>query len=494
MTSPYQFLPRLWSNWITLLGAILTTCSGLAIVLVIAIELVSSGTNPYAGGLLLLALPFLFATGLLIIPLGLYIDRRARAKLGAAAPPNLMIEALRTAVNQRSTRRLMLFFAGATVVNVVLFGAAGQRTVHRMDTAQFCGTTCHVMQPEWASYSSSQHSRVACVQCHIGPGASWAVKAKINGLKQVWGVLAGTYDRPIPTPVEHLRPSRDTCEECHWPEKFTGSKLVVLPHFMPDKTNTPAYNVLRLRVGGRDPKTQKYEGIHWHVSVATEVRYEVLDPARSKVGRITVVEGGKVVSEYLPPAKDRGLPVLSQRTMDCVDCHNRPTHVFDENANAAVDRAMFAGQLDPTVPYLVKVARAVLERPDLAGAGSDAAALGRFRTALAETFQTTYPEVKPAPEVLDQAARTLAELYEHNVYPKMNVSWGTYRSRLGHKHDGEKAEEVGCFRCHDGEHEKITPSGKKQTLSHSCELCHETIVAGEDPSSLDPELKQLVRR
>ena len=489
MASPFSILPRLWSNWITLLGAVLTSCSGLAIVLFLVIEVVSSGGNPYASSVFLLVLPFLFLFGLLVIPLGLFVDRRARAKAGAAFVPNPVIEAFRTAFNQSAARQTILFVAGATVVNVIVFGAGGQQVMHHMDSAQFCGTTCHVMQPEWTGYQGSKHSRVACVQCHIGPGASWAVRSKINGLKQVWGVMAGSYDRPIPTPVEHLRPSRDTCEQCHWPEKFTGNKLRVFPHFKDDAANTPAYNVLMVRVGGRDEKTRKYEGIHWHVSDAAEVRYEVLDAARSKVGRITVLDHGQVVSEYLPTHNDRALPVLGVRTMDCVDCHNRPTHVFDESPAAAVDRAMSAGQLDVKLPYLVKVAREILQTKDV---GADAES--QFRTALEERYRAVYPDAKPAAGALDQAAKTLAVLYNRNVYLKMNVSWGTYKSRIGHKHEGDKGDEVGCFRCHDGEHEKVSPSGTRETLSHSCERCHETIVAGEDPSTLEPELKQVVRR
>ena len=485
-----SFLSRLWSNWITLIGAILTTCSALAIIALMATEFVVPGKNPYLTTALFVSLPVLFVLGLLMIPTGLFIDRRARAKAGAAFEPNPILESFRAAMNQRTARNLFFFFAIATVINVIIFAAGGQAAVHRMDSAEFCGATCHVMQPEWTAYAGSKHARVACVECHIGPGAAWELKAKLNGIKQVWGVITNRYDRPIPTPVTNLRPSRDTCEHCHWPEKFTGDKLVVLPHFTDDKTNTPAYNMMLVRVGGRNESTHKYEGIHWHVSDTAEVRYEELDSTRTKVGKITVLDHGKVVAEYLPPERDRSLPVVGERTMDCVDCHNRPTHVFDESPSAAVDRAMTEGELDSKVPWLVKTSRDLLASKDVPVSNMEP----WFRAALEQTYKISYPDVQVTPESLDQTAKTLAAAYQRNIFPQMNVGWGTYKSHIGHKHEGDKGDEIGCFRCHDGEHVKVSSTGTKETLSNNCEKCHDTLVAGEDPATLEPELKQFCKR
>src|SRR5471030_2716425 len=98
MNSVFSFLPRLWSNWITLLGAILTTCSALAIVLVFTVGLFASGANPYAGAILVL--PFLFIAGLIIIPIGFHIDHRARAKTGVAVELNPAQQAFRTALGK----------------------------------------------------------------------------------------------------------------------------------------------------------------------------------------------------------------------------------------------------------------------------------------------------------------------------------------------------------------------------------------------------------
>lgn len=78
-----------------------------------------------------------------------------------------------------------------------------------MDTTTFCGQTCHtVMAPEFSAYQGSPHSRVECVECHIGPGAGWFVRSKLSGLRQVFAVTFKTYSRPIPSPVKYLRPAR----------------------------------------------------------------------------------------------------------------------------------------------------------------------------------------------------------------------------------------------------------------------------------------------
>ena len=116
--------------------------------------------------------------------------------------------------------------ASLTLVNVLIVSLAAYRGLEFMDSPQFCGQVCHtVMQPEFTAYQDGPHSRVRCVDCHIGPGAPWFVKSKLSGTRQVIAVPPDTYSRPIASPVENLRPARDTCEQCHWPEKFHGDKV-----------------------------------------------------------------------------------------------------------------------------------------------------------------------------------------------------------------------------------------------------------------------------
>src|SRR5262249_4332104 len=263
-------LTRLWTNWITILGSVIATLSGLAIFLLLGSELAELKENAYSSSFLLLSLPILFAGGLVLIPVGLFVDRRRRnrqALRSGAAPEDPVAAAFRVAIEDRSTRRRILFLAVATVVNIVLFSYAGHKSMAYMDSPRFCGTTCHiVMKPEWEAYNRSPHSRVACVQCHIGSGASWAGQAKIYGLGPGAAGLTHSYHTPVPSRVENMRPSRDTCEQCHWPQKFTGSQLRLFPHYKADEKNTPQFNAVLVHVGGQNPRTHEYEGIHWHAS------------------------------------------------------------------------------------------------------------------------------------------------------------------------------------------------------------------------------------
>jgi len=199
-----SLLPRLWANWITLLGSIITTVSGFAILLLLAIGLASSKENPYQSLLVVVALPVLFAIGLLLIPLGLHVDRR-RPREG---PKDALQAAFDAAFADRSARRRIIFVAVATLANVGLFAFVGQKAVQHMDSPGFCGTACHQpMQPEWEAFSRSPHSNVACVECHIGPGAAAVIKAKWNGVHQLLGVLTSSDNRrPSTVPRTSIGP------------------------------------------------------------------------------------------------------------------------------------------------------------------------------------------------------------------------------------------------------------------------------------------------
>ena len=137
-----------------------------------------------------------------------------------------------------------------TFANIIVISLAAFRGVEYMDSPQFCGQVCHtVMQPEFTAYQNGPHARVACVACHIGPGAPWFVKSKLSGTRQLFAVALNTYPRPIPSPVENLRPARDTCEQCHWPEKFTGDVVKPLREYADDEANTESTTTLRLHIG-----------------------------------------------------------------------------------------------------------------------------------------------------------------------------------------------------------------------------------------------------
>jgi hypothetical protein len=482
MKALWRSIPRMWEHPLSALGTVITTVSACMLLIVLVSEWAAEGANVYTTGFLLLGLPALFVLGLLLIPLGAWRLRRRRARGEDTVSTGERVAALFT--TKEGHRKLFLLFF-LTVVNIALLAGVGVKAKDWMDSPQFCGTACHtVMQPEYESYVDSPHARVSCVQCHIGPGASFAVRSKLDGLRQVWRTFRGNYERPVPVPVHSLRPSRDTCEQCHWPDRFHGSRVTVRTHFQPDEANTPLVTLFLLHVGGRNETTGKYEGIHWHVSKDTEVRYEALDPRRERIGKVTVIERGQVVREYLPPSEGEPAPVLEVRTLDCIDCHNRPTHVFVRDPVAALNRGLHGGILDPKTPWIRKLGEALLARTDLTRDEVETV----FRRDLEAAYREHHPESLPSAEVLAAAARGLAELWRANVYPARGVTWGTYPSHLGHQTDSPRRN--GCFRCHDARHK--TAEGK--ALGNDCALCHEMLVQEEKPEELEEPYRVLLPR
>jgi hypothetical protein len=477
----FEFLPRFWSNWITLLGTALTTVAASTILFIFAATLFADFSNIYAYALGFMIMPGLFIAGLMIIAVGFLWERRRKKKHPEADP---IQQAFVLAFRDPRARRLILFVSIATLVNIVIVGAAGNKALVYMDSPEFCGKLCHgVMQPEYDTYLESPHSRIACVTCHIGPGASWAVKAKVDGLRQVLGVMTGNFSRPIPSPVHSLRPARDTCEQCHWPAKFHGNRISFHVHFGDDEENTPEVTALALRVGGKREGTGQFHGIHWHVSPELKVEYEALDDKRERIGKVRVYKDGELTAEYLPPEGSEGV-ASEVRTMDCVDCHNRPTHVYDQNATLAVDRVLLSGALDWKVPFLRLAATSILE-----AAGNDLdrdGAAAHFSDALGAWYDKEQPDARPDDETLATAAETITGLYLRNIYPDMDLVWGTHPNHLGHL--GEEKDLRGCFRCHNDQH--ATADGEK-TISQDCELCHEFLAEEESPDDLSDELRSL---
>ncbi len=473
-----NWLPNLWSNPLSTFGTVLTTVSGFALVLLFGLDLSGLTLNPYAGAFLLVGLPALFVLGLLLIPFGLWWSRRR----GRAVPLRPLGEAVGELFATPAGRRKLLVVGALTVLNVLLIGGASQRALAWMSSPSFCGTACHgVMEPEWVTYHDAPHAQVACVDCHVGSGATFFVRSKIDGLRQVWRTLTDTYTRPVPAPVHSLRPSKDTCEQCHWSDRWHGDRAILRSHTDADQANTERVNVLVLKLGGKHPTKRAYEGIHWHADPALEVRYEALDPQRTRVGTITVRRGGKVVKEFRRP-KAEGAAVET-RTMDCIDCHNRPTHVFDASPRHALDRGFASGLLPRDVPWLKELGEPVLA----AVAGNREAAEGALRQALEQAYREKHAEAVPEAAALDRAARGLAAVWRHNVFPGRGVTWGTYPNHIGHQTDSPALH--GCFRCHDDEH--VTSDGQK--LSGECEVCHETIAQDEKPAELEDSVKLLLR-
>ncbi len=456
-----------WTRSATsVVGVALTTASAVVIVSLIAIGMLGFRGSAYLGILAYLVLPTLFALGLLLIPIGLWQQRRKlqRALARGEAPPPLPVIDL----NRPRTRRALVVFVAATAANIVILGAATYEGVQLMDSTAFCGSCHRVMDPEHTAYLRSPHARVACVECHIGSGASWFAKSKLSGTWQVIAYALDLYPRPIPVPVKNLRPARDTCEQCHLPSKLIGDRLKVVSRFGEDERNRRTYTVLLLHVGTAGAGAR---GIHAHVAEGVQVRYRA-DESRQ---RISEVEWTSPSGTTRYRAADAGgTPPGEWRVMDCIDCHNRPTHVF-RRAEDEIDDALAAGRIGRTLPYVRRQALAAVR----ARYRSHEEARQGIRSQLLAYYAGTHPEqARARAPAIEAAAAELGRIYAENVWPTMNIGWGTYPSFAGHQ------EAPGCFRCHDEAHQ--AEGGK--TISQDCTLCHNPLAV-DDP---DPAiLKQL---
>ena len=342
-----QWVSALVCNWVGIFGVVLAMCSLFAALCLIAIDFLHGFRQPYVGILIYLILPSFFWIGLIFAAVGVWLERR-RLKKPAAAEACLEVS------GGRRTRQLVVALAG-TFLFLMLSSLGSYRAFQVTESPGFCGALCHtVMQPEYVTYKSSPHSRVRCTECHIGPGASWFVRSKISGLYQVYATVTNTYPRPIPVPVQNLRPAPETCEQCHWPAKFYGWMELRRQFFLPDEHNTPWNIRLLVYVGGAIATKGPVGGIHWHMNVSNRMEYIATDESRQTIPwvKVTNRETGAVTvyqsrDNPLTP-QQKTLPV---RVLDCVDCHNRPTHIFD-SPYSALDVAMWLGRIDPSIPSI----------------------------------------------------------------------------------------------------------------------------------------------
>jgi nitrate/TMAO reductase-like tetraheme cytochrome c subunit len=446
---------RVMQNTISVIGGALVTLSAVLFLIVFLADLFGLHTNPYLGIVFFLILPGVFIFGLLLMPIGAWRERR-RLRLGRA-PRSLP----RIDLNDPVHLRAMAIFLVLSLANIVIVSLASYRGIEYMDSTQFCGQVCHtVMKPEFTAYQDGAHSRVVCVQCHIGPGASWFARSKASGLRQVVAVTLRTYSKPIPSPVQNLRPARDTCEQCHWPEKFHGDMLRRVYEYAEDENNTESVTTLQVHVGGGSERLGIAQGIHWHMNVANEVEYIATDNKRQVIPWVRLKDRlGNVVEYTAEGVTSEQFAKGERRRMDCMDCHNRPSHPMAATAERAVNEMMARGDIPKNLPFIrreaVKALKASYPTQDSAAEGISRSLRDFYRATAANVYISRRQDV-------EKAVQATAALYRRNVFPEMNVQFGTYPNNIGHM------DFPGCFRCHDDNHK--SKDGKK--ISQDCESCH----------------------
>jgi nitrate/TMAO reductase-like tetraheme cytochrome c subunit len=460
-------------NWLSLGGIAVVGISLFCGVVFGVMQSLSDQALPYVGILYVLCTVALVA-GFLLIPLGALIER-SRRKAGRRSP---LLSGFRFDLENRQHRiTALLLLSGAALV-LLLVPVGAYKSFQATESRQFCGELCHkVMQPEWVRYNYSPHARVRCVECHIGPGAGWFVRSKLSGLRQVWAVATNSYPRPIPTPIRDLRPARETCEECHWRRQFVGYKEVARSYYLSGKDN-PVQNLrMLIKIGGERTTLLRGFGIHYHMLIARQVEYIATDQHRQDIRwvRVTRQDGSVKVFSSGQPLTDEERSTLEKRTMDCMDCHNRPSHQFPAPEHR-VDTALAAGTLSLELPSIKVQAVSALD----GGYPTMSAAMTGIESSMRGFYEENYPEVaKKNSAALKSSIEGLKGIYRKTIFPYMKSDWAVYPDDIGH------LDSPGCFRCHNDE----MRSAQGDRVATACDTCHVILAQGQDIQKFDVDLE-----
>ena len=440
-------------------GALITTASAVVFIALVIAELIGLFENPYSGLVVFIAIPAAFLFGLLLIPLGMWLEQRKLERHPEAAAGWPVID-----LGQPHVRRRVLLFTALTAVNVIIILIAGYGSLHWMESPTFCGQACHTpMEPQFTAWQNGPHARTACVRCHIAEGAQGFVQAKLAGTRQLAHVITNSFPKPVP-PGAHMAPGAQaqTCLGCHQPERVVGDPVHVFREYADDEGNTEAVTILKMHLGG---PSSEGRSIHWHADPANRVEYVATGEDRQTIIYVKSSDAKGQVKEYrAADATDQMISSGVRRTMDCIDCHNSVGHPISPAAEKAVDRIIAAGQVSPKLPYArresVRLVTAAYPSHDAAASGIDQG-LRDFYKSQGNADQ----------QAVGRAATALQGLYTRNVFPIMKVTWGAYPDNRGH------IASPGCTRCHDDEHKAKDGT----TINGDCEYCHKEITKDQAP-------------
>ena len=463
-------LPQSVYNWTSIIGGAIALISFVMFIFLFAISLFFDQGSSYLGLFVYIVIPVFLVIGLVMIPVGMTIrikrDKR-KDDTGTRLQPYIDL-------NNRRHRNAFAIFIVSTTIFLFFTAIGSYEAFHYTESVEFCGTLCHkVMEPEYTAYLNSAHARVACVECHVGPGADWFVRSKLSGLYQVYAVLAGSYPKPIPTPISNLRPARETCEQCHWPEKFYSRNLKVQKHFLTDENNTEWDIILEMKIDASYSAHGLQEGIHWHIN--PDVKIEFIDHPDDKgiiqwVKFTNLKTNEETVYEYEDdPADPSRIAMSSKKIMDCIDCHSRPSHAY-MSPSRFIDHAFTAGKLPHDLPYLKYITMELLKQKF----SSTDSAFYFIDKGIRDYYRKEYADIYANNEkLISDVITTIQTEFRKHTFPEMKVRWDVYPDHISH------IESNGCFRCHDGRH--TSRNGK--TISKDCSLCHNILGQGT-PDSL----------
>ena len=462
--------PTLFRNYISFAGAVLVAASLASIFLLFLIEITKAADNPYLGIVTYVILPAFLILGLVIILAGMLLERRRRR----LRPDSEITPYPKIDLNDPRQRRIAFSLVGASFIFIFMSAFGSYRAYEYSESVEFCGTTCHsVMKPEHVAFKAGSHARIRCVDCHVGHGAESYARSKLNGARQLYSLAFNKYSKPINTPVHNMRPANETCEQCHWPSKFYGAQLKTFNHYAYDEKNSLRQTRMLISVGGGNPETGPVAGIHWHMNLANEVSYIATDSHRQVIPWIRVKDRHGNITEYHDRNRALGaeqIATAEKRRMDCIDCHNRPAHVYLP-PDVAVDQSFSAGKLDQSVPFLKRQIIEVLNK----GYGTEDEAVKTIATNLDGFYRSNYIDLyQQKGDLVKGAISETQRIYKTYFFPEMKTNWETHPNNIGHLYSS------GCFRCHDGEH--VSDTGK--VISNDCSICHTVLSDSARPATL----------
>lgn len=453
--------PSLMRNYISFVGFAVVAASLTSFLLLLLIEFSSGSDNPYTDLITFILVPSVLLVGLFIVLAGALYERWRRRTISVAdiaAYPVLDL-------NDPRRRRSLIVFMCLSFMFLFMTAYGSYRAFEYTESVTFCGQACHdVMKPEFVAYNASPHAKIRCVECHVGGGADAYVRAKMGGMRQLYGVVTGHYSRPIQTPVHNMREATETCQKCHWSEKFHGDQIKVFNHYGYDENNSLDQTRMLIKVGGGDPNAGPVGGIHWHMNVSNEVTFISSDETRQEIPWVRMKDSKGNVVDYTTKDvqfTEQQISSATKRKMDCIDCHNRPAHTY-LSPNQAVDRSLEAGRLDIALPYIKAKAVEALAKPYL----TNDEAVATIAKDIDEFYRTNHPAIYASHRVaVAGAIAEIQQIYQTYFFPEMKTDWKASPNNIGH------LNAQGCFRCHDGQH--LSNQGK--VIRNDCNLCHTTI-------------------
>lgn len=371
----------------------------------------------------------------------------------------------------------MLFFGAlGSLVLIFIVIVVSTKVWDYSNSPSFCGTQCHTMPPEYAAYQASLHAQVKCVDCHIGKASTLkAIGMKMSHSSHLRKFIFG-YDRPIR--IKSMRPAKESCERCHWPEAFHNDTLRDKKHYAEDFSNTESTSFLAMRTGGGAKREGRGKGIHWHIE--NEVWFIASDKQKQNIPWVKTVDTEGNVTEYMDETADITPEFIAEskkHKMDCLDCHNRAAHLF-RSPERGMDQAISLKRISRRIPFIKKKGSEVL-RTSYKSIEEGTKAIGALENYYRDNHPGFYNENQ---ELVKDALSEIKKIFRETVFPDMEVGWRTYEDNIGH------TEFPGCFRCHNGKHF----NAKGDSIRLHCNICHSVPIIKDAEEITPSEIGKVV--